>query len=151
MLERTLENAGTTLIPAFSLGRTQELLYELNALLGRLAREKGPSRLRDVEVIVDSPLAARYTRIYRDCSRFWDGEARQQLRASDKPLVSDNLFADLRSCLHVALLSSTMLWGVGGPPLRVFLNRGKVRGGSGYQDCKLMTVMLIWRLQILTT
>ena len=91
VLEHTLENAGTTLIPAFSLGRTQELLYELNALLGRLAREKGPSRLRDVEVIVDSPLAARYTRIYRACSRFWDGEARQRLRAGDQPLVFDNL------------------------------------------------------------
>ena len=91
VLEHTLENAGTTLIPAFSLGRTQELLYELNALLGRLAREKGPSRLRDVEVIVDSPLAARYTRIYRACSRFWDEEARQRLRAGDQPLVFDNL------------------------------------------------------------
>ena len=91
VIERTLENKGTTIVPAFSLGRTQELLYEFNAIFGRLARRTGPSVLREVEVIVDSPLATRFTGIYRDCSRFWDGEAHRRLRYGDHPLVFDNL------------------------------------------------------------
>ena len=92
VLERTLENRGTTIIPAFSLGRTQELLYELDVIMGQLARRKSvASRLREVDVIVDSPLASRYTEIYSDCSMFWDGEARRRLRFGDHPLVFDSL------------------------------------------------------------
>jgi len=91
VLERTLENKGTTLIPAFSLGRTQELLYELNAILGRMEKRRGPSLLREVDVIVDSPLAARFTEIYGMCARFWDAEAQRRLRYGDHPLVFENL------------------------------------------------------------
>lgn len=91
VLERTLDNKGTTIIPAFSLGRTQELLYELNAIMGRVEKKGSASRMKEVDVIVDSPLAARFTRVYRDCARYWDGEARRRLRYGDQPLVFDNL------------------------------------------------------------
>jgi metallo-beta-lactamase family protein len=91
LLERTLDNKGTTIIPAFSLGRTQELLYELNAILGRLERKGNASLLKEVDVIVDSPLAASFTRIYQDCARYWDGEARRRLRYGDHPLIFENL------------------------------------------------------------
>jgi metallo-beta-lactamase family protein len=87
-LTRTLENAGTTIIPAFSLGRTQELLYELN---GILERKQGKSALAEVDVIVDSPLASRFTQVYQDCDQYWDGEARRRLRHGDQPLVFENL------------------------------------------------------------
>ena len=91
-LERTLENRGTTIIPAFSLGRTQELLYELDRIMGELERDRArKSLLREVDVIVDSPLASRFTGIYEDCSQFWDGEARRLLQYGDHPLVFDNL------------------------------------------------------------
>ena len=91
VLERTLENRGTTLIPAFSLGRTQELLYELNGIMGRIARTRRASLLKDVDVIVDSPLAARFTEVYGDCARFWDAEAQRRLSYGDHPLVFDDL------------------------------------------------------------
>jgi metallo-beta-lactamase family protein len=91
LLERTLDNKGTTIIPAFSLGRTQELIYELNGIFERLERKGGASLLKEVDVIVDSPLASRFTEIYQDCSRFWDAEARRRLRWGDQPLVFDNL------------------------------------------------------------
>ena len=91
VLERTLDNKGTTIIPAFSLGRTQELLYELNAIMGRVEKKGRTSRLKEVDVIVDSPLAARFTRVYRDCARYWDREAQRRLRYGDQPLVFDNL------------------------------------------------------------
>ena len=94
ILVRTLDNQGVTIIPAFSLGRTQELLYELNAIFERIARggrgaEKG--QLGAVDVIVDSPLASRFTEVYEDCAGFWDAEARRRLRLGDQPLVFDNL------------------------------------------------------------
>jgi len=92
VLERTLENRGTTIIPAFSLGRTQELLYEMDRIMGEVERGQAKqSLLREVDVIVDSPLASRFTRIYGDCSRFWDGEARRLLHYGDHPLAFDNL------------------------------------------------------------
>jgi metallo-beta-lactamase family protein len=41
VLEGTLENGGATIVPAFSLGRTQELLYEINAIFEELAADSG--------------------------------------------------------------------------------------------------------------
>lgn len=62
VLERTLQNGGATIIPAFSLGRTLELLYEINSSFADLAIDATvASRIRQVDVIVDSPLASRFT------------------------------------------------------------------------------------------
>ena len=36
VLRRTLKDQGVTIIPAFSLGRTQELLYEMNGIFERI-------------------------------------------------------------------------------------------------------------------
>ncbi|MEM0924647.1 MAG: MBL fold metallo-hydrolase [Planctomycetota bacterium] len=91
VLRKTLENRGVTIIPAFSLGRTQELLYEMNAIFERLHREESREILRSVDVIVDSPLAARFTEIYEKLQPFWDDEAQQVLRYDDQPLVFENL------------------------------------------------------------
>ncbi len=72
------------LIPAFSIGRTQELLYELESLIhiGTL----------DLEVIVDSPLAARFTSLYRQLEPFWDPEAHRRLRQGRHPLSFEQLW-----------------------------------------------------------
>ncbi len=92
VLERTLENGGATIVPAFSLGRTQELLYEINAILGDLVKDATMGRrLQAVDVIVDSPLASRFTQAYEDCEGFWDEEAKARVRAGDQPLVFENL------------------------------------------------------------
>src|SRR5690606_40935550 len=63
------------IVPAFSIGRTQELLYELEGLI-----HKGGPRWKSLEVIVDSPLAAKFTQVYRELKPFWDAEAQQRLR-----------------------------------------------------------------------
>lgn len=91
VLRKTLDDKGVTIIPAFSLGRTQELLYEMNGIFEKLHRQEGRSILKAVDVIVDSPLAARYTDIYQDLQPFWDAEAQQLLRLDDQPLVFENL------------------------------------------------------------
>ena len=92
ILRRTLEDKGVTIIPAFSLGRTQELLYEMNGIFEQLQAQSGKSLLKYVDVIVDSPLAARFTEVYDSLQPFWDAEAQQVLSSGDQPLVFDNLY-----------------------------------------------------------
>jgi len=62
--------AGNILIPAFSVGRAQELLY----LFRRHYDEWGIS---DWEVFLDSPLAIKATRVYTEHTRLYDREAQR--------------------------------------------------------------------------
>lgn len=87
IVSRCLKNAGTVLIPAFSIGRTQELLYELEDIIHR---NKGTS-WEDIDVIVDSPLAAKFTEHYRELSHLWDGEAKSRKQRGRHPLAFDQL------------------------------------------------------------
>ena len=64
ILCETMQNRGVTIIPAFSLGRTQELLYELNLILEGIGHQTQCSLLKQIDVIVDSPLALKLTDIY---------------------------------------------------------------------------------------
>jgi len=91
ILRRSLDNRGVTIIPAFSLGRTQELLYEMNGIFEDLQKTSGRSVLKAVDVIVDSPLASRFTEIYADLQPYWDQEAQQLLTYDAQPLVFENL------------------------------------------------------------
>jgi metallo-beta-lactamase family protein len=91
VLRRTLDDKGVTIIPAFSLGRTQELLYEMNGIFERIQKQNGRSIMKSVDVIVDSPLACRFTEVYEQLQPFWDEEAQRVLAYDDQPLVFENL------------------------------------------------------------
>jgi metallo-beta-lactamase family protein len=91
ILCHTMQNSGVTIIPAFSVGRTQELLYELNEIFGRVEKRCGCSLLHKVSVIVDSPLANRFTRLYDELRDYWSEEAQHVLTYDDQPLVFNNL------------------------------------------------------------
>ncbi len=91
ILCHTLSDGGLTIIPAFSLGRTQDLLLEMNNIFERLQHYALCSHLDDVRVIVDSPLATRYTEIYNSLQSFWGNEAKRVLSIDDQPLVFRNL------------------------------------------------------------
>ncbi len=91
ILCKTLENGGVTIIPAFSLGRTQDLLFEMNNIFERINKQAGCDQIKQVRVIVDSPLASRYTEIYKSLTAYWGDEARQVLTIDDQPLVFRNL------------------------------------------------------------
>lgn len=82
-----IEDRGAVLIPAFSMGRTQELLYEFEAIWHRLAID---GRTQFPEIIVDSPLAAELTEVYSDLHDLWDEEAKQRLSAGRHPLSFDH-------------------------------------------------------------
>ncbi|MEZ6087409.1 MAG: MBL fold metallo-hydrolase [Pirellulaceae bacterium] len=91
VLRHSLSNLGVTIIPAFSLGRTQDILFEMNAIFERIQKQEGRSLMKQVDVIVDSPLASRFTEIYDDMQEYWSEEARQVLKVDDQPLVFENL------------------------------------------------------------
>jgi metallo-beta-lactamase family protein len=85
---RALSNRGAILIPAFSIGRTQELLYELESLIYHHRNEMvaGDLSWDDLEIILDSPLAARFTEVYKQLEGFWDAEAGCRITHGRRPL-----------------------------------------------------------------
>ncbi|MFN3189840.1 MAG: MBL fold metallo-hydrolase RNA specificity domain-containing protein [Aureliella sp.] len=91
ILCHTLQDKGVTIIPAFSVGRTQELLFEMNEIFDGVGRVLGCSMLQNVDVIIDSPLAQRFTELYNDLTPYWADEARRVLTYDDQPLVFENL------------------------------------------------------------
>ncbi|MHB8845549.1 MAG: MBL fold metallo-hydrolase RNA specificity domain-containing protein [Nitrospirota bacterium] len=69
----TFAKGGNVLIPAFAIGRTQDVLY----LLNRMVREK---KLPKLTVTIDSPLAKKATTIYLRHPDLYDDEAVRLLR-----------------------------------------------------------------------
>ena len=68
------------LIPAFSVGRTQQIIYYLNRLR---ERNKVP---REVKVYIDSPLSQKATRIYASHPEVYNEEARRMISEGRNPL-----------------------------------------------------------------
>lgn len=93
VIDRALADHGTILIPAFSIGRTQELLYEIEDILFhkainpvRSGQGSKPIDWPRLPIILDSPLASRFTRAYREMDSYWDQEARQRQSEGRQPL-----------------------------------------------------------------
>lgn len=68
------------LIPAFSVGRTQQIIYYLNRL-----RERGKVP-REVKVFIDSPLSQKATLIYARHREVYNDEARRMIEEGRNPL-----------------------------------------------------------------
>jgi metallo-beta-lactamase family protein len=92
-LSHALADGGIVYIPAFALGRTQELIYELDRL--------NPG----VPVFIDSPLALEITRLYQKMEDFWDREATALKAAGDHPLDFKDLYAVEKFADHKRLLN----------------------------------------------
>ncbi|MBE7927498.1 MBL fold metallo-hydrolase RNA specificity domain-containing protein [Pseudomonas saudiphocaensis] len=160
VIEHALQDQGTVLIPAFSIGRTQELLYELEDIIhtklnpppalvgasslantassenpnlpseesansaqpplspGERAGVRGNETTQkngitsenagmrgnntnpqpapetnwpELPVILDSPLASRFTAAFRELKPFWSQEARERVQSGRRPLAFDQL------------------------------------------------------------
>jgi metallo-beta-lactamase family protein len=91
VLRHTLDNLGVTIIPAFSLGRTQSLLFEMNGIFERVQQVEKRSLMKQVDVVVDSPLATRFTDLFEQLRGYWGEEAQRVLTIDDQPLVFENL------------------------------------------------------------
>ncbi len=78
VIRRTVGRGGKVIIPAFSVERTQELLYVLSELFEEGALERIP-------IFVDSPLAVDATEVFRMHPECFDEETVARLRAKEDP------------------------------------------------------------------
>ncbi|WP_042152511.1 MULTISPECIES: MBL fold metallo-hydrolase RNA specificity domain-containing protein [unclassified Pseudoalteromonas] len=90
LIEKAVSDNGVVLIPAFSIGRTQELLYELEQII--YAQRNVSSVWQSIEVIVDSPMAANFTESYLKFKDLWDKEARRKVHSGRHPLDFSQLY-----------------------------------------------------------
>ena len=90
---KALKNRGVLLVPAFSIGRTQELLYELESIIAAHRDEEAAAGMPwdDLEVVVDSPMASRITEAYLEFQPLWDAEAKQTASAGRHPLSFEQM------------------------------------------------------------
>lgn len=80
----TIANRGNVIIPAFAVGRTQQILYTLNGMV-----ESG--ELPRIPVFIDSPMAVSATKIFRDCRECYNQETLWLLRKGDDPFYFPGL------------------------------------------------------------
>ncbi len=79
VVKRTVERGGKVIIPAFAVGRTQELVYALHRMI-----EHGD--IPKIPIIVDSPLAVNASEIYHAHPECYNKEALRMLHSGDDVL-----------------------------------------------------------------
>lgn len=80
----TLKKGGKVIIPAFSVGRTQQMVYVLNQMTNE-------GRLPRVPIFVDSPLSVNATEVYRLHTECFNDEIVRFLREKANPFGMENL------------------------------------------------------------
>src|SRR5690606_26162013 len=78
-INEALQRGGPLIIPAFAIGRTQDLLYWIREL-------ENDGAIPIVPVIIDSPMAVDATEIYRDFKNDFDEESKLLLAHGQSPL-----------------------------------------------------------------
>ncbi len=89
IVSETLDKGGTVVIPSFAVGRTQEILYELNNLKDTIHDEefyREYETIMKVPVYVDSPLAISATEVFGDNMDLFDEETKKIMQSGDNPL-----------------------------------------------------------------
>lgn len=76
VIEDTVKRKGALLIPAFSIERTQILLYELNKMIES-------RRIKSIPVYLDSPLAIRVTDIYHRRTKNFNATVQEEIKGGD--------------------------------------------------------------------
>lgn len=80
----TIKKGGNVVIPSFAVGRTQEIIYELNKNMDKCRGKY--NCLANIPVFVDSPLAISATEVFRRNLDCYDEEAREYIKNGDNPL-----------------------------------------------------------------
>ncbi len=89
IIRDTAKRGGNTVIPSFAVGRTQELIYELNRVIDTDSEYR-----RDFEnlmVYVDSPMAKNATDAFSKNAQVFDEETKDFISKGDNPLDFPNL------------------------------------------------------------
>lgn len=84
VVQTCLEKGGKLIIPSFSIGRTQEIVFVLNGLFNA-------GKLPKIEVFVDSPLSVNATEIFRMHTECMNEEVKQVMKYDDDPFGFNSL------------------------------------------------------------
>ncbi len=90
VVKLTVERGGKVIVPAFAVGRTQELVYNLNEMMteGDVPR---------VPVFVDSPLAVNATQVFKNHPECFDDETRQFVLEARHPALDFKMLTYVKS------------------------------------------------------
>ncbi len=111
----SIAKGGVLLIPAFSLERTQELLFELNDLVEH-------HHIPDVKIFVDSPLAIKATEVYRKSDKYFNLETQHIIKNGD------DVFRFPRLAFTESKTESMQIWETKGPKV-IIAGSGMANGG----------------------
>jgi metallo-beta-lactamase family protein len=134
-IQDTVRRGGTLIIPAFSLERTQGMLYEINNFV-----ESG--RLQPLPVFLDSPLAIAVTDIYRRYTRYLRPDIQDQIARGD------DIFSFPKFVMTRTQEASAEIASVRGPKI-IIAGSGMSHGGliishqRRYLDDPKSTVLLV--------
>ncbi|EJG1181848.1 MBL fold metallo-hydrolase [Vibrio parahaemolyticus] len=99
IIEHALEDGGVIVIPAFSVGRTQELLFDIEQLLYQESLHNA------LPVILDSPLAREVTKTYRRFKKLWGKEAKKRVVQHLHPLGFEQCITIETHAEHMRLVN----------------------------------------------
>ncbi len=89
VVSETLDHGGKVIVPSFAVGRTQEILYEINRMKDQYGENeefrKHYKTLMDAKVFVDSPLAISATEIFKKNMDLFDESVQEEIKKGDNP------------------------------------------------------------------
>ncbi|PSW19476.1 MBL fold metallo-hydrolase [Photobacterium sanctipauli] len=131
IITQSLQDGGAILIPAFSVGRTQELLFDLETIISQVSPLMPSNGEEDIDwqrlpVILDSPLAAEITDQYELFQRLWSKEAKERVIGGRHPLSFKQCITIESHQEHLALVNRLK---ASGEPAIVVAASGMCTGG----------------------
>ncbi|MDY0234704.1 MAG: MBL fold metallo-hydrolase [Gudongella sp.] len=87
IINKTAKRGGTVIIPSFAVGRTQELIYELNKYYEYNKMED----IMRIPVYIDSPMAVNATEVFQKNSGTFNEATQDMILKGDNPFTFDNL------------------------------------------------------------
>ncbi len=83
VIKKTVKRRGKVIIPAFAVGRTQELVFFINRMITE-------NEIPRIPVFVDSPLAVKATDVFKASPEYFDSETNQFIRENQHPALNFN-------------------------------------------------------------
>ncbi len=118
----TAAGSGVLLMPSFAIGRTQEVVYELDRLLAA-------GTIPHVQLYLDSPMAQKASAIYRTYATYFDAEAQALLAGGEEPLDYPGAVVANDGRASAAIVDAAR-------PFMVVASNGMITGGRIVQHTK---------------
>lgn len=114
-LKKVIDRGGVSIIPVFSLEKTQVLLHELDNLIE-------DNKIPSVPVFLDSPLGIKLTSVYKNYSKYFKDEVQEEIEQGD------DIFDFPRLSMTFDMESSQKIRNTK-PPMIIISSSGMSEGG----------------------